>query len=133
MASQDKVNPLRPPGPDDIFDMNTLFDRVDHDLELLKEMMDLALENLPRQVEMVRHAAAWGDANRLQSSAHAVKGTFSAFSANRAASAAYRLETMARLEQLTGLAEALGTFEKECELFTQGLKALEADLPDDPN
>jgi signal transduction histidine kinase/CheY-like chemotaxis protein/HPt (histidine-containing phosphotransfer) domain-containing protein len=87
-----------PSGPNDseVFDLSTLRDRVEDDLDLLVEMIELFLETSPRLVDDVASAVAGGDAARLGVAAHTLRGMLRNMCATASAEAALELETIAR-------------------------------------
>src|SRR5436190_16020451 len=74
------------------FDEAAVLERVEGDVELLREIVELFLEDSLRLREEVRAAVAAGDAAALRRSAHTLKGAASNFGAAAVVAAALQLE-----------------------------------------
>jgi HPt (histidine-containing phosphotransfer) domain-containing protein len=79
------------PTPEPPFDEAALRDRVEGDTELLQEIVELFLDDSPRQLAAVQAAAAAGDAQALMRVAHTLKGAASNFGAAAVVTAALEL------------------------------------------
>ncbi len=108
----------------DIFDRTLALSRVGGDAELLKEIALLFLEDYPQSLRELREAIETGDAKRVERAAHGLKGSVSNFGARTAVEAAYRIETMGRAEQLTGVEPALRMLERALAALRPNLEAL---------
>ncbi len=80
----------------EIFDRPDFLARLGDDEELLREVVELFLEDAPQQLESIARAVAAGNAADIAPSAHQLKGAAANISARRAAEAASRLETAAK-------------------------------------
>jgi two-component system sensor histidine kinase/response regulator len=87
-----------PPG----FDLASAIEKTDGDLELLRELAQVFLEEGPRLLGAVGAALAAGDGEQIWSAAHAVKGSVSNFGATAAVDAAARLEALGRDGRIAG-------------------------------
>jgi PAS domain S-box-containing protein len=96
-------------------DESLALSRVGGDLELLKEVIALFLDDYPSTIENIRHAVASRDAKALEHNAHSLKGSVSTFGANRAFEAAFTLEKQGRSGDLTGAQDGLAQLEKALE------------------
>jgi PAS domain S-box-containing protein len=102
-------------------DESLALSRVGGDVELLKEVIGLFLDDYPGTFEKIKTAVAARDATALEQQAHSLKGSVSTFGANRAFEAAFALEKQGRTKDLSGVQEGL------CEL-EQALVALRPEL-----
>ena len=78
------------------FDRGALFERVDADEDMLREIVELFLSDCPRMRGGLQVAMRAGDADGVASAAHTFKGALLAISANPAAASAAKLELAAR-------------------------------------
>jgi two-component system sensor histidine kinase/response regulator len=101
------VNEIKEQG----FDREGAMARVGGDAELLHEIACLFLEDYPRALEEIRHAAERGDARNLERSAHGLKGSVATFGAAAAMEAAKSLEAMGRAQQLAEVEQVVRTLE----------------------
>ena len=76
-----------------VFDRAAALDRVDGDVELMKELAGLFLDECPQRMAEIREAIIRRDATKLQQAAHTLKGSVGNFGAAEAIEAARRLET----------------------------------------
>lgn len=107
-----------------VLDKTAILDRVGGDTELLREIVALFLEDCPRLLSEIRDAFQQGDTQRLEKSAHTLKGSVSNFAAGAAVQAALKLETIGRSRDLTEAPTAIMQLEKEIDLVREELVAL---------
>jgi HPt (histidine-containing phosphotransfer) domain-containing protein len=94
-----------------VFDKAVALSRVGGDLELLKEIAVLFLEDYPKSLSELRAAIEAGDAKGVERTAHGLKGSVSNFGAEPAVNAALQLETMGRARQLVEVEQVLHSLE----------------------
>ena len=107
-----------------VFNLAEALDRVEGDVELLIEMVDLFLEEYPRMLAEVEHAIAASNAQALQHAAHALKGSVSNFAAYGATEASLALEKMGRQQDLTHAATTLAMLKHELACLSPALGTL---------
>jgi HPt (histidine-containing phosphotransfer) domain-containing protein len=78
-----------------LFDHAALLARVDGDEELLRELIDLFLEDCPRLLTAIREAIARQDRDLLKRAAHTLKGSVGNFGAKAVCELAQKLESLA--------------------------------------
>ena len=76
-------------------DLRELWDRVDHDRDLLREVFELFESEFPRIFQELTEATVRGDMNEVKIVAHTLKGMLAGLSFTRAASWAVLIEQMA--------------------------------------
>jgi HPt (histidine-containing phosphotransfer) domain-containing protein len=91
-----KSTPKVPTEDTTVFDLSALRARVEDDLDLLAEMVELFLESSPRMVTDIESAIAAGDVERLGNAAHTLKGVLRNMCASASADAALELETIGK-------------------------------------
>ncbi len=84
---------------------------LEGDTELLYELMQLFIENMPQQMTRMQNALTSLDYKELANSAHAIKGMLSNFFAETTYALALKLEQSAR------------NYPAECSLLSQNLLA----------
>jgi HPt (histidine-containing phosphotransfer) domain-containing protein len=94
-----------------MLDHEVAMSRVGGDAELLKELAGLFLEEYPRLIAELRDAHHDGDAKRVESTAHGLKGSVANFGAKAAVDAALRIEQLGRAGNLGGVEEMLHTLD----------------------
>jgi HPt (histidine-containing phosphotransfer) domain-containing protein len=109
------------PAPEAPFDEAALMERVEGDTELLREIVELFLEESPRLIADVQAAVTAADATALRRAAHTLKGAAANFGAAAVVAAAFELETMGRTGNMGGTATV-------CDRLAGSLVALEAAL-----
>jgi two-component system sensor histidine kinase/response regulator len=112
------------PATESPFDEATLLECVEGDTELLREVVELFLEDSPRLLDEVRTAVEAGDASVLKRAAHTLKGAASNFGAAAVVTAALELETMGRTDDLTGAGPARDRLEVALRALTDALAPL---------
>jgi PAS domain S-box-containing protein len=102
-------------------DLGAALERVDGDLELLKELAGLFLGECPRRMAEIRQAISQRNVLKLQQEAHTLKGSVGTLGAREAFEAAGRLETI-------GFAQDWGHAEEAWAALEQAIGRLEPAL-----
>jgi PAS domain S-box-containing protein len=105
-------------------DESLALSRVGGDADLLKEVVELFLDDYPSTFEKIRNAVASRDASALEHHAHSLKGSVATFGANRAFEAAFALEKQGRSGDLTGVQDGLSSLERALEALRPELVSL---------
>jgi len=93
----------------DVLDEAALLARFEGEVDLLRDVVNLFMDDCPRLMDGIRGAVERSDARGLERAAHKLKGTVANFSARASYDAALRLEVMGREGHLEKAREALGT------------------------
>ena len=101
------------PIPTDVFDIEGLRARVENDLDLLAEMVDLYLSSSPLLLTELESAVASKDGERISRAAHTLKGVLGSMCAETCANAALQLETIGTTGDLDRASESLATLNQE--------------------
>lgn len=112
------------PGAGDGLDRKAALDRVGGDLDLLKDIAHVFLDDCPRSLEELRLAAARGDCPTVERVAHGLKGAASNFGASRVVAAGFAIEKMGRAGKLDHFAMAMATLEAALGALLRELEAL---------
>src|SRR3984957_12284279 len=99
--------------------------RVGGDVELLKEVVELFLDDYPSTFEKIKAAVASRNATALEHAAHSLKGSGSTFGASRAFEAAFTLEKQGRSGDLADAQESLLQLEQALEALRPELVLLQ--------
>jgi HPt (histidine-containing phosphotransfer) domain-containing protein len=97
---------------------------VDGDRALLKEIVELFLEDAPGQLADIRTALVRADGAALERAAHTLKGAVGNFGARAAAEAVLELELMGRARDFSRAQATLAELEKQIRLLLPALAAL---------
>jgi CheY-like chemotaxis protein len=120
--------PSPPPHADngerEILDADAILVRVDHDVQLLKILVESFLAECPKLLADVRSAINHSDARQLRVAAHTLKGAVSNFSTWEAFEAALRLESIAGSANLTPAADACTALEEALNRLLPALSGL---------
>ena len=98
---------------DSAWNLPELLAMVDHDRELLRDLLAIFYEEFPRHIGSLQRAVAAGDLKNVTAIGHTLKGMLANLAATRAAAAASRLELMARAGEKGSLQEALDVLQRE--------------------
>src|ERR1700687_5662568 len=91
-------------------DRNAILERMEGDVELLEEIVQLFLEDSPRLIAAMRDSLASADAAGLRMAAHAMKGSLSNFGSLPSGTLVSELEVMGRDENLDNAAPVFAYF-----------------------
>jgi HPt (histidine-containing phosphotransfer) domain-containing protein len=97
---------------------------VGGDVELLKEVIELFLDDYPSTFEKIKNAVDSSDASALEHHAHSLKGSVSTFGAGPAFEAAFELEKQGRAGDLGGAHDGLLRLEQALEALRPELQSL---------
>ncbi|MEQ1883504.1 MAG: Hpt domain-containing protein [Bryobacteraceae bacterium] len=111
-------------GSPSLVDREAALVRVGGDKELLHEIAQIFLEDYPKSLADLRDAGTRGDANRVERTAHGLKGAAANFGAQPVVDAALTLEKMGRQHDLSGFTAALGALERTLSQFKHELEEL---------
>jgi len=109
-------------------DTSSLMERLDGNIELLLEILDIFPADCERMLSELRDAVARKDVARLGRIAHTMRGSLSNLSALAAAAAAGRLEQVCRGGDITDLDQAHQHLESEVSRVRVALDQLKVDL-----
>jgi len=110
--------------PKEIIDTASVLARVDGDMELLQEMVELFLKGLPGLLSNVQDSVKRRDAKALESAAHTLKGLVGNFGARSAFEVALQLENLGRQGDLTEAESAYRALKQEIENLKPALVGL---------
>jgi len=108
----------------DVFDRERALEIVDGDGELLKELAEIFLRNIPEQMASLRAEIESSNAQGVMQIAHKIKGSLGNLAAKRAMEAALRLEMMGRVKSLAGADDAMAKLESDIRQLEEVLRAL---------
>jgi two-component system sensor histidine kinase/response regulator len=97
--------------------------RLDGDEALLAEVVEIFLDEAPRQLDALRRAIENDDAAGAAETAHSLKGQLGYFGVAEISSRARRLEDLARSANLSALALEFPEFAADLETLTQTMRA----------
>ena len=107
------------------FDRTVALEQVAGDLELLREIAGLFLQDAPRWLADIRNGIARRDSDTLERAAHTLKGAISTFGVEQAHQLALRLEQMGRGHDFTGAEDVCRQLEQELNRLQPALEALQ--------
>lgn len=95
------------------FAVNDLMERVDGDEELIREVLEIFLEDTPRTLEALKTGISDQSPEAVAKAAHTLKGASANIAANRLRDQAYKLELKAKSGDLAGAKEVSAALEGE--------------------
>ena len=107
-----------------VIDRGELLIRIDDDMELLGELIELFLEDYPQLMTEIEQGIAAQDAFILKRSAHTLKGSVGNFCANAAFQAAFELEQAGSAGDFTDADRKLANLKLQMARVEESLKSL---------
>jgi two-component system sensor histidine kinase/response regulator len=101
------------------FDPDSLWDRVDGDGDLLRDLMVLFAEQAPVMLARIEAAIHRADARELEKAGHKIKGSVLQFSAQGAAASAQQLEDLGKSGTVAGAEPLLRRLKQEIDLLAK--------------
>ncbi len=99
--------------PEPIWNVAELLERVDHDQELLRDLLNIFKADFPRTLQSLESAVAGGDLKNCARLSHTLKGMLGSLGATRAASAAANLDLLASSGETASLKQAVDALKRE--------------------
>jgi two-component system sensor histidine kinase/response regulator len=122
--------PKGPPVEAELFDFAALRARVEDDLDLLAEMIDLYMSSSPLLLNEIESAVAARDGHKIDRAAHTLKGMLSNMCAHTCVEAALQLETIGRTGRVEQADQSLAELKAEVQrlqtvltVVAQGVKS----------
>ena len=107
-----------------IFNRDATLDRVQGDIELLHDIVELFLDTSPGLLSKIRESIAHRDGKGLERAAHELKGAVGNFGARYALDCSLKLEQTGRSGDFSNAEKGYLQLEKEIGCLTQALAAL---------
>ena len=95
------------------FALNELMERVDEDEELIREVLEIFLEDTPSTLEALKAGISDQSTEAVAKAAHTLKGASANIAANRLRDQAYELEIKAKSGLLAGAGDMYAALEAE--------------------
>jgi CheY-like chemotaxis protein/HPt (histidine-containing phosphotransfer) domain-containing protein len=108
----------------EVFDRKVLWERLDGDEEIFKEIIVTFLEDAPKQIEKLKKALQEKDANRVERQAHLLKGAALNIGGNGLQTAARELEIVAKEGDLTKAQSLVAMLDREFEKLKGAMTGL---------
>lgn len=105
-----------------VFDKDEILKRFDGEKEFLAELVEIFINDIPKQLSEIQKAVNNHNSNDLEKSAHKLKGAIANFAEKAAFEAALKLEMMGRENRLGGVKETYDTLVNEVECLVNALK-----------
>ncbi|MGH1363439.1 MAG: Hpt domain-containing protein [Calditrichia bacterium] len=109
---------------DSVLDRQELYSRVDDDMELLQELIELFLEDYPQLMSEINESIQSENADGLKAAAHTLKGSVSNFCAQKAVDAALKLEISGSKQDFTSGVADFHTLKEAMDEVSQALEEL---------
>jgi HPt (histidine-containing phosphotransfer) domain-containing protein len=106
------------------FDPQSLWDRVDGDMDLLRELVGVFAEESPRMLAKIHDAIQHSSPIELEKASHKIKGSVLQFSAHAAAANALALEEAGRSGSIAGAGPLLEKLRQEIEILQTALNSM---------
>jgi HPt (histidine-containing phosphotransfer) domain-containing protein len=108
----------------DVFDALAVFERVNHDMELLRDLVELFCHQYPELLRSIDRAIGQQSFLEVEKLSHKLKGSLLQFSARKAVLSARRLEEMGKRKTLEGASEESARLAIEVNLLAQALHTM---------
>ena len=105
----------------EIFDKDKALKMFEDDVEFLKELVEIFINDTPEQMSEIKEAVNSRNNEALEKSAHKLKGAVANFGKNTTTDTALKLEIMGKENNLVGVEEVYGTLVKDVESLSNAL------------
>lgn len=112
--------------PKNMIEEAELLGRIGGDFHLLKDLINMFMEEYPQTLNSIRRAALKGEMDDFKIACHSLKGSIATFSSSSATRAIVMLETLKDMERFE---ELMTKLETELRLLSEALLDLVAVLP----
>ncbi len=104
-----------------VFDKDEALKMFDDDVEFLKELVEIFINDAPGHMSEIREAVDNRNSEALDKSAHKLKGAVANFGKNATTDTAFKLETMGKEANLDGVEDVCDTLVKDVERLLNAL------------
>ena len=118
MTDIKKRKDLKPP----VFDYEDFLDRIDGDVDLLKEVVEIFLQDTPGLLADLYTAIKHGDAESVERAAHTLKGATANISAKRLYSLAQQVQQSVKNKDAASLESLIDHFEENFDELDRELR-----------
>ena len=105
-----------------VFDRNSFAERMMNDDEMVREIVDIFLDDIPQQIEKLKDSLDTGDASTAERLAHRIKGAAANVSAESLREIALNMENAGKEGDLKTMSQSIPELEKQ---FNQVKEAME--------
>lgn len=113
---------------DKVFDINGTLARVENDVPLLFELVEVFFEDYEPQIQTLEQAISSNQAKSVESIAHSLKSALGNLGANRAFNTAAQLEKAGRNKDNTDWASLFSTLKLEVDKYKAEFEAVRTEL-----
>jgi two-component system, sensor histidine kinase and response regulator len=106
------------------FDPESLWNRVDRDIDLLRDLVEVFAQEAPKMLMRIEEAIGHGSASELEKASHKLKGSVLQFSASAAAATALELEEKGMLGSVAGSEPLLKKLRHEIDSLHEVLNSM---------
>ena len=110
------------PNSRDAVNMDELKEIMDNDLELIQDCFTDFVQEWPVQYVEIKSAVLEKNGQKLDESAHKLKGTLKYLAAGKASEAAYYLESAGKESDFSRIEEKLENLKNECQRVVEYIK-----------
>ncbi|HYB19346.1 MAG TPA: response regulator, partial [Thermodesulfobacteriota bacterium] len=118
-----KVPSIEPTEAKEVFDKETIMERLDRDEAFFSKILDMFLEDTPIKIERIQEHLKEKDFAGLEFQAHSLKGAASYIGGNALQKVAWEMEVAAKNHDLDRAPILLGSLEKEFARFKKAVNA----------
>lgn len=106
-----------------VFDYDDFMERMDGDMELLKEVLEIFLEDAPNLMGALRLAIRGGDKDAMERAAHTLKGAAANISAKALQRLSSNMQEMIKKGEVVNIEKLLGNMEAHYEALDKALRS----------
>lgn len=112
-----------------VFDYDDFMERMDGDMDLLKEVIEIFLEDAPSLVGALRLAILGGDKDAMERAAHTLKGAAANISAKELQRLSGNMQEMIKKGEAAHIEKLLGKMETHYEELAKALRSCLTEKP----
>jgi len=112
-----------------VFDYDDFMERMDGDMDLLKEVIEIFLEDAPSLVGALRLAILGGDKDAMERAAHTLKGAAANISAKGLQSLSANMQEIIKKGEAGDIEKLLGNMETHYEELAKALRSCLTEKP----
>ncbi len=107
-----------------VFDKDKALDIIGGDEDLLREIIEIFINDVPQQMSEIKEAVRSRKGDMLEKSSHKLKGAVSNFGENATFKSAFKLEIIGKENRFDDVEEVYGTLVKDVESLTNSLNEI---------
>jgi HPt (histidine-containing phosphotransfer) domain-containing protein len=115
--------------PENVLNVDSALEMLGGDMDLLREVVEMFLTDLPNKLEELRTGIAQSDPDKVRRVAHSLKGAAANIAAEDVRSSAFEIEQLASNGDLDSVVTRVPELERRIQALVEAIRVLQQEPP----